>query len=1496
MFSRKKQKIRRPLTRRIINYFIAFGVALIFIFLIAFGYTQTSSFRNWLKEFVIEQVNSSTNGKLSISQLDGTIFTSLILSDINYTIDEDTVFSADKIELKFSPLRIFLKTIYLRKFDIENANIALMKDENGKLNISKISKTSTEKEIVDSTVTSEPFGWKIDVADLKLKNINLKLQSYQNQESAIEYPQPNMDDFRLSDLNLALSGFADISANEYQLTIKEFGVKPNLNGFRLIDLSGKFVLSNDVAGVVDLNILTERSNIYLDVAASDFKPFNDDFDVAKSKLKVNLDAEHLNFDDLTNFIDGTDILKGDVSTRLTAEGSLNDLYVKNLDVKLAESDLNASGFLQNITDGDKMRISIDFKNSFISQDDVTNLLPELNIPTYKEYGVLKFDSLSYSGQPLNFTANMLLNTDKGNVSGLVSMDLRGDEIIYDYRIKTSNLDLKPVAGIHTRLNLKGDLKGKGFSPENLETDINISAGASQIEGISFNQFKIDAEGSRGIIKTNVSFKSLETQGDLNTQFDFSDTATTRYNFDIVLNGFNISDFAEDSSITSDLNISFMGDGENFGQDDLNLFAVLEIDSSSLNEIEIDSTVLIADIRSNKENRIINIVSDLADLTITGKYTVPEMIDLITEEINILSSSIQEKIAKIQFPNFTQNAIDSTLFELDTKRPYEILANQNLDIQYLLELKSFELISLFMGNAEIEIDGEITGKLFSSADTTYLNLDTKINQLRYWNGLELYFLYDFNFQLAMMNGPSLESFDDFYADAKINAERIFLGSEITNLSFDLNFNNNRAVVDLSAVYDASTSVDLNGEFIVEDDIVDVTLNKLKLRYIDFYLENSDNVEFSYSNDQFFFNQFVLWNEKGKLDLNGQLSFEGQEDLTLKLSNINLKIISTDILQLPPDKIINGELNIDIVMSGTAESPKYDMNFNVDSIKVQNYNLGSIESSVQYSDRLLTSEFSFLDNRKEQTRRSLGLEGTLPIDLSFNTDNILPSDKEIDLSFTADDFDLRFASSFIPGIRNLVGTLNGEVNLNGNYDEVKNSGDLRIDNSSFVLEVTNLTYLLNGKLNFQNDKILISNMSLKNEPSVKNGGTILISGEIDHQYFAVQKVDLRANGSLKVLDEKTKAVNPALYGNITVETRNDIVFLSSEERTYLGLDLILLSGASITYSPTQTAFSNENDKFTYLFVSSRAEDELEKEIDSLLILSELKKQEKNLAQRIPFNFDLSLEVQKEAKVVFVLSREFKQNLTAYLAGRLQYSVVNEIPFANGELTLLDGSKLDFIKTFQAKGNIRFIEELDDPYINVVATYESFYNPDTLQTGVNEYDVQIRINIEGTAKEITSNFLRGENNVEVYKSRRNANQYELDPSKSSSDAMFFIIVNKFPEDASLQETNLAASTAASLAGSIVGTVLNEKLGDVVRSVNVQQVGTETVFNLVGKVEEFRYEIGGTSQVFQDLTRATVKIEHPLFFPNLVIRFYRTEPPYQSTTYSEMINELGLKYSFVF
>jgi len=51
--------------------------------------------------------------------------------------------------------------------------------------------------------------------------------------------------------------------------------------------------------------------------------------------------------------------------------------------------------------------------------------------------------------------------------------------------------------------------------------IQLNADASTIEGIFFSDFSIAADGSKGIINTNASFTSLQTQGKLNTNFNFA---------------------------------------------------------------------------------------------------------------------------------------------------------------------------------------------------------------------------------------------------------------------------------------------------------------------------------------------------------------------------------------------------------------------------------------------------------------------------------------------------------------------------------------------------------------------------------------------------------------------------------------------------------------------------------------------------------------------------------------------------------------------------------------------------------------------------------------------------------------------------------------------------------------------------------------------------------------------------------------------------------------
>ena len=77
-------------------------------------------------------------------------------------------------------------------------------------------------------------------------------------------------------------------------------------------------------------------------------------------------------------------------------------------------------------------------------------------------------------------------------------------------------------------------------------------------------------------------------------------------------------------------------------------------------------------------------------------------------------------------------------------------------------------------------------------------------------------------------------------------------------------------------------------------------------------------------------------------------------------------------------------------------------------------------------------------------------------------------------------------------------------------------------------------------------------------------------------------------------------------------------------------------------------------------------------------------------------------KGATIIFVLYKELNQNLTAVLKGDFLYERIDGKSNAQGELTLLEGSTLEFIKTLQAEGTIKFEGDLTNPNLNVTATY--------------------------------------------------------------------------------------------------------------------------------------------------------------------------------------------------
>lgn len=1474
--------------------------------MIAFAISQTSTFRGWLKETVVEQVNSSTNGNLFLESIDGTIFTSLILNNTVYTIENDTLFKAEKIEIKTSPLKIFLKLIYFRKIEITNAQIALLKDENGKLNISKISKSPGEEIVAgDTSTASSDFNWSIEVADLSLKNLDFIVQSNENINSSAVYDHPDFDDFRLSAVDLSLNAFADFADKEYQVRIFNLSGKPNLSNFKLNNLSGNFLIVDDQAAVTDLYIDTEKSNLSINAGIKDYTLIGNSKEnkIETAPLRLELAATDFDFGDLTTFVDATEILKGPVTTHLKAMGTLTDLNLEELKVAFGNTKLLANGRLQNIMRGDRMMIDTRFDELTVSQEDVNNLLHTIDIPVFDGLGILNFDTLYYSGNPVDFNSGFNLQTEQGSITVLASMDVSKEEMEYDYRLTTKNFNLQSVTGFTSELNSIISVSGSGTSLPDLSANVEIEAQNSVLDGNYFSELNLELEAENGKLNSEIEFNSDKTNGILSATLDATNPEVPSYNFNITIDELDLSRIVKNDATTSDLSFSITGEGDNFDQDELNLFAVLDIDNSSINGFAIDSTRIIVDIISDDEERVVNVVSDLADITLTGNYTIQEVADLFIKESGLISQSIENKISEIhELSNYYPRTGSDNTQETEPFVLNDTLQQKHLHIDYLLEFKNFELLSLLLGDVEIEVDGEISGEITSLHDLFTLSLNSRIDYFKYWDDTNLYYCSQLDLDVLFANKIYDHSLEDFSAAIDLKARRIFTGSEIEKVLFRFDIKDELAAFNLKASYEDASRTNLSGTIDIQNEELAVLLDTLILVHNNYDLVNRDYVELSYRNDEIQFKNFELAHGDGTISLNGLFSTRGKEDLTLRINNLEGKDFSTNILVLPAGKTVDAILNLNANYKGTASEPVLNLNFSLDNLSYGNQNLGSFQSLIEYESQLLSADLSFTDQNLETDDPKLKLTGNIPVSLSLSGDQVLLYDKELDAQINADGFDLRTIGNAIPLISNLNGTMEADVKIGGTFENISSTGNIIINDGEFVLDPNNLKYTIGMNLSLDDDEIKIEKFSLANSANTLGGGNLSASGYFVHKNFEPKEVDLKLNGDIKLLSKDSRAADPTIYGDIAIRTVGDLTYLLNENQNSLNAHLILKRGASLTFSPTQSAFTNESDKFIYVFTDMSEVDISEKEIDSLILISGSKREELVPSARLPVDINVKIEVEDEAKMVFVLSREFNQKLTTYLDGEIEYIIENEEPIARGELKLLDGSKLDFIKSFQAEGSVKFLGEIDNPLMDVTATYQSYYNPDTLNTGLSEYEVQVRIKLEGPAQNLTSNFIRDEENINVYRRQSDRAQFELDPTKSASEAMFFIIVGKFPEDATIQESNLAVSTATTLAGSIVGSFLNEQLGDIVRSVQVQQVGTETRVSLIGKADIFdlpvRYEIGGTSQVFQDLARATVKLEASPFksLLSLILRLERREPIFESSTFSEMVSEFGIKYSFEF
>ncbi len=1480
---------KRSLFHKLINVLIGTAVFFIALIILLLGYTQTKSFRDLLRDQIVNNVNKSINGKLSIDAIDGSVLTSLILRNAVLTsASGDTAASLEKLEVQVSPLQLLIKKIYVRKVLIQDTHINLIEDSEGNWNFATIFPSGEPEDIT----ASSPFTFKIQVNDFRISNLSFCMQTYEKRGSRNSYPSMNLDDLLIDSLFFDTKFIAKLDNPDIQLVINHFSLKPNFNLFAINKLEGAFHITERFIDLKKFTLSTELSQINIDAhldSVNIFESFSlTDFN--RYPIKLNVEAEPFHFADLSTFIPATDLLKGNPQLSLSADGYFGNLNINSAKVNFGNSRFSLQGNIANLHEPENLLLDINVNNASTNYNDVLNLLPSLELPEFQNFDVDNYE-IKFYGSPTNFDASFAGRLDEKSLIINSKLNFDAEPATYDIKFQTKELNLKPFTEIKSSLTGSGSLKGKGFSPEELANTLRLELNRSKFNGYEIDSLRLTASSASKVIYLILMIDVNNSLNYVSGNLDLTDVNAPAYKISGSTENLNLASFTNDSSFSSSLNFAFEAEGRHFDIDSISGRFSLDFTGSAFQDKLFDDAIIELEAKSDTSGRKILFGSNFLDFNINGNFSLQDAIDLLVYQGKVTSKIIAEKIDELN-PVISTDEI--TTVETDQEIP-QTITDREINFDFDFEIKNFDLLSKIFQMEEFGIAGSGDGLVKNNASNFTVNTSVDLDYFYTVNNEEIIYFSDLNLGVNFSRDNRFEEFDKLFGALSLSSERIISGVTINDFEGDIIFNQSKLFYNLFAEIDTSLKSSLQGMLELQPQKQLLTIDELSVDYKDLIWANTEPIILSLYSDSLSIDKFSVSRDSTVINLSGKFSGAGNQDLQVKVNKIPVSLLSY-YLAGEMESGINAQGDLIIDVKGTISNPSASIKILFEDILIGKSNFGDFVCDINYFNNLARLDLRFLNIAKNYNEPVLRLSGTVP----FNQNGSEADSEQINLKLVSDNFELKTLGDMIPTIKNPEGTLKSNVEIKGGFDQIEYFGDLSLRNFFFRSELNNLDYKAGLKLNLNSNVISVDSFIIANTGGSKRKGTMKGGGYLVLSENELQSADIYLDGNLAVLGQASRAVSPVIYGDLYMGSQNRwVLTYSGGKGKFSGT--VLLKETDLILSPAQGGYSASANDISYEFlIDSSKIDQQQLKFDKLIKSRREKLNAETKDRLSDFAYDMNIRIESSAKLEFVLSQAFNQKLTVEADGDLRYETRDGIPTAQGEFRILNGSKLDFFKSFEASGSIRFEGEIADPYLDVLATYFSEYkNPN--ETNGTSQPVAVKIKIKSRFSELGQKLTATKDNIQVFIGARNIADNTPDPRYGAVDAVSFILVGQFVRDGldsggreSIAQ-NVAQNTADSFLGQTLTSLVNSEVGDVINDIRLSTVGQYTRFNVSGRIKNIRYSLGGTEEVFQNINKANLRIEY-LFNPNFLIRIERKDPIILSTNLDEKINELGLKYIFIF
>lgn len=1205
---------------------------------------QNSAVQTFIIHKLTEQLSKRTNANISVGSVDFVFFNQFVLNDVLIADpNNDTIFYTSLILAKIDTLKFRERRISLSELTFEKNRIAINRDYTNRFNFSFIL-DSLRSEKKDTT-----FYWKINCNQFNFKNSELtfsNLSPENDRHYFIHELNMNVTDF---------SNFADSTA------FKLNNVTLNYNKYLYINqLTADFVITRSKIEVKSLNLKSDKSEINdLDLliqAGESGVILSRDmtFDLQLSQSTVYLS-------EISGLISTPFEMEEYVEVSGRIYGNLSDFKGKDISLITGEKTSVKFDFYANgIDEIETMYLFLDLKQLETTVKDLAGFkikrdgkVFQLHVPdALNNAGLLGFKG-NFSGFLSDFVAYGTLSSRMGIIKTDLSVIPKKDGI-YSYKGKLTTKDFMlgrllktdDVGIISFNGNVDGDYKISNKSVSGL---FKGEIAKLEAKDYVYENIKLD-----GFYKEKM-FDGMVSMNDSNLQFDFQgrlDLSNATPNFDfnlhvekLVPGNLHLSRNFYQAEIAFNMKANFSGNKVD------NLNGVILVDegyyknkngSLSLNGIQLISI-------PQKSAMELTFNSDYFDIRIDGSYQFQDFWHTLKSNVNKFIPAFNFEIPVNLKPNLfdyrivAKNLDDITAVfapELKIETPFFLYGkmDSNLsDFQLEGSMPGFQYKNIWFRNLFISnkvADGQYVSKI-------------KFREILHKKGLSVY-NFAINSDVAnnvIHNKIEWFAHKDSTGYSSLRSYSYFSDSDSTQYP--------KVLTDFlpSGIFLGDTTWQLD-PFTANVDSSTIRINSFKLAY------NTQNIE-----------------------INGTVSKDSAEFLTLNFSNIDLGYLQKNISEA---NTIKGIFNGAVSFSQIYSQPMIFADASIGKLVYKNHDVGDVRFNTSWDQFTseIESNLEIINNNKV----SLAAKGSYK-----------PETKAINYTAKADSLPLKLLETVLTDpFSNFNGTTSGLIKIHGTPGKILMDGAAKVTNGSLVIDYTQTKFFIDDSVYFKADAIQFRNLAFTD---VHNNKATL-NGRLVHDNFTNMLYDLTiVSPKIKVMNT-TMRHNEQFYGDIFANCRLKV--LGKGLKVGLSGSLTTLPGTNINIS---MEYENAIAQYDFLeFINTR-----ENVVEDMFFYD---------PPKTDFTISFNIEVTQDAKTQLIYNSQIGDVIKAEGEGILLFEMnrYGDISLA-GDYTVIKG---DYLFTLQSIVNKRFtiapggtIVWSGDPY-NAVINLSAIYS---LKTSVSD-----------------------------------------------------------------------------------------------------------------------------------------------------------------------------------